>query len=179
MRALDEKFGDAGAIVQEFYDVQHVAPKDLKPEYYAAQTIIDAETGEETLKAGAQLGDKCEQLQASDLPKVAVVTKVSDPLILNTLSEDIADSHDEAIIKIYSRLRPGNPPQLEKARTLFKEKFFDEARYRLGRVGRFRVNRKFEQDCAGDRDGSPQRRLRELAEVHVRPARRQGVHRRH
>src|SRR5690606_10669530 len=55
-------------------------------------------------------------------------------------------SHEEAILKIYSRLRPGNPPQIEKARTLFREKFFDEQRYRLGRVGRFRINRKFDQD---------------------------------
>src|SRR5258705_7706756 len=43
-------------------------------------------------------------------------------------------------------LRPGNPPQLDKAKTLFQEKFFDENRYRLGRVGRFRINRKFDQD---------------------------------
>ncbi len=145
IRALDENFGETGKIIEEFYDVTHVKPKDLKAEYYAAQSIIDAETGEELLKAGAQLGEHVEKLQASDMEKVAVVTKVTDPLILNTLAEDIADNHDEAILKIYGRLRPGNPPQLEKARTLFKEKFFDENRYRLGRVGRFRVNRKFEQ----------------------------------
>jgi len=42
-------------------------------------------------------------------------------------------------------LRPGNPPQLEKAKELFKEKFQDPNRYRLGRVGRFRINRKFHQ----------------------------------
>src|SRR5213079_2143584 len=48
--------------------------------------------------------------------------------------------------KIYQRLRPGNPPQLEKARELFHEKFFDTNRYRLGKVGRFRINRKFNQD---------------------------------
>src|SRR6185295_7268383 len=46
---------------------------------------------------------------------------------------------------IYSRLRPGNPPQLEKAKELFNEKFFDPSRYRLGKVGRFRLNRKFGQ----------------------------------
>ena len=40
-------------------------------------------------------------------------------------------------------MRPGNPPQLDKAKKLFEEKFFDPARYRLGRVGRFRINRKF------------------------------------
>jgi DNA-directed RNA polymerase subunit beta len=41
-------------------------------------------------------------------------------------------------------LRPGNPPQLEKAKTLFHEKFYDVNRYRLGRVGRFRINRKLQ-----------------------------------
>ena len=49
-------------------------------------------------------------------------------------------------MRIYARLRPGNPPQLEKATTLFFEKFYDENRYRLGRVGRFRINRKFDQN---------------------------------
>ena len=44
------------------------------------------------------------------------------------------------------RLRPGNPPQLDKAKALFDEKFYDENRYRLGKVGRFRANRKFHQD---------------------------------
>ena len=46
-------------------------------------------------------------------------------------------------MKLYTKLRPGNPPQVEKARQLFAEKFFDENRYRLGRVGRFRIRRKF------------------------------------
>ena len=148
LRALDSKYGSSGKIIEEFYDIQAVKAKDLRPEYYAAGTIVDASTGEELIKAGAQLGeDVVKKIQSSpSLDKVAVVTKVSDPLILNTLAEDIADSHEEAILKIYGRLRPGNPPQIEKARTLFKEKFFDEQRYRLGRVGRFRINRKFDQD---------------------------------
>ena len=42
-------------------------------------------------------------------------------------------------------LRPGNPAQLEKAKQLFEEKFGDPNRYRLGKVGRFRINRKFDQ----------------------------------
>ena len=54
--------------------------------------------------------------------------------------------HEASLLKIYGRLRPGNPPQVEKARSLFKEKFFDENRYRMGKVGRFRINRKFEMD---------------------------------
>ena len=54
-------------------------------------------------------------------------------------------------MRIYQRLRPGNPPQLEKARELFHEKFFDTNRYRLGKVGRFRINRKFNQNVPEDR----------------------------
>ena len=54
------------------------------------------------------------------------------------------------LLKIYQRLRPGNPPNLDKAIDLFREKFFDVNRYRLGRVGRFRINRKFQQEISDD-----------------------------
>jgi DNA-directed RNA polymerase subunit beta len=47
-------------------------------------------------------------------------------------------------MKIYSRLRPGNPANLDKAKLLFTEKFYDINRNRLGAVGRFRLNRKFD-----------------------------------
>ena len=67
-----------------------------------------------------------------------------DSLDLNALVDDATSSHEEALLRIYQRLRPGNPPQLEKARTLFQEKFSDTNRYRLGRVGRFRINRKLD-----------------------------------
>ncbi len=79
-----------------------------------------------------------------------MISKVEDPLILNSILEDSTSSHEEALLKIYQRLRPGNPPQLEKAMDLFREKFFDVNRYRLGRVGRFRINRKFGQDIPDD-----------------------------
>ncbi|MFN4243549.1 MAG: DNA-directed RNA polymerase subunit beta [Tepidisphaerales bacterium] len=145
LRALDEKYSTSESIIREFYTVETVKVKDLQPEYYAVASIIDSETGEEIVRAGAQIGEALEKIQASTLKTVDVVTKVSDPLILNTLAEDTSDSHETALVKIYSKLRPGNPPQLEKARTLFYEKFLDENRYRLGRVGRFRINRKFDQ----------------------------------
>src|SRR6202040_4176859 len=68
------------------------------------------------------------------------------PLILASLREDPTNSHEDALLKIYQRLRPGNPPQLEKAKELFKEKFQNPNRYRLGKVGRLRINRKFAHD---------------------------------
>src|SRR6202035_17512 len=80
------------------------------------------------------------------LPSVEVMADVKVPLIVNSLAEDNTSSHEEALLRIYQRLRPGNPPQLEKARALFHEKFFDTNRYRLGRVGRFRISRKLKLD---------------------------------
>jgi len=145
LRALDAKYSTSESIIREFYPVETVKVKDLQPTFYAVASIIDGETGEELIKAGAQIGEALDKIQGSALKSVDVVTKVSDPLILNTLAEDTSDTHESALLKIYARLRPGNPPQLEKAKTLFNEKFYDENRYRLGRVGRFRINRKFDQ----------------------------------
>ncbi|MEX2387521.1 MAG: DNA-directed RNA polymerase subunit beta [Phycisphaeraceae bacterium] len=92
--------------------------------------------------------------QRQSLNEVQIVTNPSDMLLLNTLAEEKAgqvdgmevSEHEAALLSLYGRLRPGNPPQVEKARALFTEKFFDENRYRLGKVGRFRINRKFDLD---------------------------------
>src|SRR3954470_4377834 len=146
LRALDKKYSSTEQIIKEFYSIEKVKIADLQQGHYAVGAIIDAESGEELVKAGAQVGEALNKIQASSLKTVDVVTKVSDPLILNTLADDSAESHENALLKIYARLRPGNPPQLDKAQTLFNEKFFDENRYRLGRGGGFRINRKFDQN---------------------------------
>ena len=88
---------------------------------------------------------------AGNLGTIRVLKDARDPLILQSLQEDPTTDHESALLRIYQRLRPGNPPQLEKARELFHEKFFDTNRYRLGKVGRFRINRKFNQDIPEDR----------------------------
>ncbi len=146
LRALDEKHSSTEAIIKEFYTIETIKVGQLQSTYYAVAPVIDAESGEVLVKSGSQLAEALPKIQASGMKSLDVVTKVSDPLILNTLAEDTSESHENALMKIYARLRPGNPPQLDKAKTLFEEKFFDENRYRLGRVGRFRINRKFDQN---------------------------------
>ncbi|MGA0173837.1 MAG: DNA-directed RNA polymerase subunit beta, partial [Phycisphaerales bacterium] len=112
---------------------------------------VDSDTGEELCRPGAMIGDALEAIVAADLGTVRAIADPGDPLILNSIAEEKLDflaevtEYDAALLKIYGKLRPGNPPQVDKARALFKEKFFDENRYKLGRVGRFRINRKFEQ----------------------------------
>src|SRR5262249_15503474 len=121
----------------------------------AADDVIDPETGEVYLDAGKRFtADKVDKMMRSQLHDVLVIPHPKDEILINSIAEDGAtgarsdhqvDSHEGALLKIYQRLRPGNPPQLEKAKELFKEKFQDANRYRLGRVGRFRINRKFDQ----------------------------------
>jgi len=148
LRAMDEKYGSDEAIVRAFYDVKTVRTRDLKPETYAAAPIVDPESGEELVRAGCQIGEALTRIRESSLKQADVISKLADAIILNTLAEDNSSTHDEALLKIYARLRPGNPVQLDKAKKLFREKFYDDNRYRLGKVGRFRLNRKFEQGIA-------------------------------
>jgi len=156
LRALDEAYSSTDKLLELFYEVQDVKVEKLKPEHYSAEMIIDQDTGEELCRVGAQIGDAIGAIQASGIKSVRAIVNPGDPLMLNTLAAEKLDflaevtEHEAALLRIYARLRPGNPPQVEKARALFKEKFFDENRYRLGKVGRFRINRKFEMDIPED-----------------------------
>ena len=145
LRAMDAKYGTSESIVRAFYPVKTAAVRSIKPEMWAAATVVDPETGEELVGAGRQIGEALNKIRESSITKVDVISKMTDAIMLNTLADDGATTHEEALLKIYARLRPGNPVQLDKAKKLFQEKFYDENRYRLGKVGRFRLNRKFEQ----------------------------------
>lgn len=62
--------------------------------------------------------------------------------IQNTLERDNTQGEEEALIEIYKRLRPGEPPTVESARLLFETLFFDPKRYDLASVGRYKINKK-------------------------------------
>ncbi|MGH2753339.1 MAG: DNA-directed RNA polymerase subunit beta, partial [Actinomycetota bacterium] len=59
-----------------------------------------------------------------------------------TLEKDAIETEDDALIDIYRKLRPGEPPTVESARTLLDNLFFNPKRYDLARVGRYKVNKK-------------------------------------
>nr|MBO2493711.1 DNA-directed RNA polymerase subunit beta [Clostridia bacterium] len=65
-----------------------------------------------------------------------------DPRLLNTLEKDNTKTEEEALLEIYKRLRPGEPPTVESAKQLLFSLFFDPKRYDLARVGRYKVNKK-------------------------------------
>ncbi|WP_102693537.1 DNA-directed RNA polymerase subunit beta [Rummeliibacillus pycnus] len=60
----------------------------------------------------------------------------------NTLEKDNTDSTEKALLEIYERLRPGEPPTVESAKNLLYSRFFDPKRYDLANVGRYKMNKK-------------------------------------
>ncbi|MDD4837488.1 MAG: DNA-directed RNA polymerase subunit beta, partial [Dethiosulfovibrio sp.] len=73
------------------------------------------------------------------------VWKVS-PVLAATLEKDVADNTDEAMLEIFRRLRPNEPARIENAKEYFDTLFFDPRRYTLGRVGRYKLNRRLKLD---------------------------------
>ncbi len=160
LRAMEPEYSSSAAIIREFYTTETVKlkspdsrarlvgdpEKNIMP-MIADDDVIDPETGEVYLNSGDSFSkDALDKIMSSRLKEVTALAPPRDPIILASIAADGTESHEAALLKIYQRLRPGNPPQLEKARELFKEKFADPNRYRLGKVGRFRINRKFDQN---------------------------------
>jgi len=69
-----------------------------------------------------------------------------DERIRLTLERDHTESEDEALVEIYKRLRPGEPPTVDSARSLLYTLFFDAKRYDLAHVGRYKLNKKLHVD---------------------------------
>jgi DNA-directed RNA polymerase subunit beta len=150
LRAMSPAYSSDADILRAFYPTEAVAVEPANRERLkgarAVGDVIDPQTGEVYLESGDTFTEEKIDQVLNKVPEVNVLGKVRDELILTSLKEDPTNTHEEALLKIYQRLRPGNPPQLEKAKQLFEEKFKDANRYRLGKVGRFRINRKFDQN---------------------------------
>jgi DNA-directed RNA polymerase subunit beta len=115
----------------------------------AANDLYD-DNGEVILAANEALSEsKIYDLIKSGIKKVDVLyidnVNYSDQ-IRNTLLLDKTNSTDEALVKIFERLRPGEPPTQETSEQLFNSLFFDPSRYDLSRVGRMKINYKFGLD---------------------------------
>lgn len=65
-----------------------------------------------------------------------------DEYLRNTLEKDNTDGTEKALLEIYERLRPGEPPTVENAKSLLESRFFDPKRYDLASVGRYKINKK-------------------------------------
>lgn len=65
-----------------------------------------------------------------------------EPRLLKTLEKDTTTNYEEGLKEIYKKLRPGEPPTVDSAQSLFNSMFFDPKRYDLAKVGRYKYNKK-------------------------------------
>ena len=79
-----------------------------------------------------------------------VDTNESHKYIAATIAKDPTHDSEQAILEIYKKMRPGEPALLDNAKTLFEGLFFDHRRYDLGKVGRFKINKRLSLNIQND-----------------------------
>jgi DNA-directed RNA polymerase subunit beta len=116
--------------------------------------VVDLTTGEVLFEAGQELGaGAVEALKERGIKEVEIFFPdwdLSSDVLVNTIRKDSHKTKNEAILEIYRRLRPGDPPTYESAKNLFEGMFFDAKKYDFSRVGRFKFNIKLEADSSED-----------------------------
>ncbi len=116
----------------------------------AAHDIVDPETNHVIVECNeAVTEEKLEQIRDSGVERLELFfldDADTGPYLRNTLLQDKMQSCDDALLEIYRRLRPGDPPTMDTATTFFNNLFFSPERYDLSRVGRLKLNHRLKQD---------------------------------
>ncbi|MFL2545243.1 MAG: DNA-directed RNA polymerase subunit beta [Longimicrobiales bacterium] len=122
-----------------------------------AEEIVDRKTGEVLVDASTEIDEEiADVIERSGRKKIKVYgrdeagNRANSSVIKNTIRKDPTNSEEEALDAIYSLLRPGDSPNLETARLALSSVFFDPRRYDLGRVGRYKINKRLGTDAASN-----------------------------
>ncbi len=111
-----------------------------------AEAVVDPETGEILAEGGQELSegllDKFREKGISEFKILFIDNLKVGPYVRDTLLDDKVEGKDDAIIEIYRRMRPGDPPTLDTATKFFDNLFFNEERYDISEVGRLKLNHK-------------------------------------
>ncbi len=130
-------------------DRLQVDPEELAGKV-AAHDVVDMETGEVLLEVNEELTaaklDKLRDAGAAEFKILFIDGLNVGSYLRDTLLAEKVKTTEDAIMEIYRRLRPGDPPTLETAKTLFHNLFFNPERYDLSKVGRLKLNYKFYRD---------------------------------
>lgn len=156
LRALDYTTDEQ--IMQLFNLIDEVEVKNVEIETFTgrmvADDVFDMTTGEIFLSKDQVLTEEdIERLKNSEIETIKLIsaeTSADQDLILNTLKKDTSHTKDEALFAIYRQLRSGEAPDVETAQGLIEKLFFNDKRYDLGEVGRFRMNDKLGLNIPGN-----------------------------
>ncbi len=106
--------------------------------------VIDKETGEIIYEGATEIGEEeIEKMLEGGIKKIMVISiksEITRKILEQTIAKDQTTNQEEAVKKIYTLIRPGEEPSYEIALDLFKRMFFNERRYNLGKVGRYKLN---------------------------------------
>ncbi|MDQ2878522.1 MAG: DNA-directed RNA polymerase subunit beta [Pseudomonadota bacterium] len=118
---------------------------------YSAYDLIDEKTGAIYIEAGDEVSaENLELLDKAGIDRIELLDidhVATGPWIRNTLKADKAEEREQALSDIYRVMRPGEPPTLETAESLFSGLFFDPDRYDLSAVGRVKLNMRLDLDA--------------------------------
>ena len=113
----------------------------------AGKDVVIAETNASLAVAGTKIDeDLIKNISAAGISKIRILKDVpKESTVIKMLEKDTTNSQEMALKEIYRKLRPGDPPTVANARALIKRLFFDERRYNLGRIGRYKLNQKLDK----------------------------------
>jgi DNA-directed RNA polymerase subunit beta len=116
---------------------------------YLAHDIIDESTGEVVVGINEEITpdvlDKVRLRGIREFSALYMENPRLDTCMRDTVASDKARTQEEALLEIYRRLRPGDPPTRETAKALFENLFFNAKRYDLSEIGRWKMNHKLEE----------------------------------
>ncbi|PIE02037.1 MAG: DNA-directed RNA polymerase subunit beta [Acidobacteria bacterium] len=124
--------------------------EDTLPRISTLIDLFNEETGEILFMGNHVLSkEDREKLEEEGITSFQVITPDSDPVgpyLVDTLAKDTITQYEQAVVEIYRKLRPGDPPTVESSKKLFEQLFFDKQRYDFSRVGRLKFNTKLSID---------------------------------
>ena len=136
-------------IIEEFFETVKVKIKSEKDFVklvgkILAEDVVDEQTGLVFGKAGEKLTTAMLKRMVDENVQAVRIAEEADEThpVIKMLTKDTSDSYESALKEFYRKIRPGEPPTLSNARSAIMRLFFDPKRYNLGRVGRYKLNRK-------------------------------------
>ncbi|MCK5219722.1 DNA-directed RNA polymerase subunit beta, partial [bacterium] len=132
-------------IIKLFYQTETLPVGEQIINRILIEDAVDASTGEVIAECNTMVtGELVRKLEEANIRKVPVAVVGSDETLAihKTMAKDNSRSKNEALIEIYRKMRPGDPPTVESASALLDGLFFNPKRYNLSKVGRYKLNKR-------------------------------------
>jgi DNA-directed RNA polymerase subunit beta len=144
-------------IIEEFFSTRKIKVKSDKDfakivGKILAEDVVDEENGIVYGKASEKLTTAMlKRILDADIPMIRVAEDADETSpIIRMLAKDPTDSYESALKDVYRKMRPGEPATLSNARSLIMRLFFDPKRYNLGKVGRYKLNKKLDLEITDE-----------------------------